>query len=474
MIAILTATLFVFCLAAVFSGMRKMRPEGFVISILAVFSVGYFGMPMIFFEYSVLQYTDRSSLEAALLMSVLFLLAVFAGYQASRGFCREQRARQGSLSALNQIFFGRPRLSFVVACASYWTYVINNTLSVYQSGGVENFIESYRSVDAIIAFVGNFGLAAMALIFAREVGGRSRAVNAILLVAYLLPIAALVSTAQRNAVLLPFIYLSAALAVTGNVRLAYRAVFGGIGVIFLLSPLLVFFRETSTVAADLSFVDSVSMFRFSEDTFMNLIQSLVDRADILYNMVFLIEHIDVAGFANAEYFSSVALKFVPGIFYAGKPIAMSSDGSITGHLSVIAWSLVRGDSSIGSLTVFGAITAYREGGWIWMMLNGFLTGVTFNVLFRAFAHGHDWKKLFYIVVFPGLCVKSVPPSFLEILTSLSGNMYIFLALVAIDLVLVELSRSRRIHKPIQPGPVLEYLGAVDAGSKGDSAKFDRP
>lgn len=445
MLAILTAILFVSCLAAAFSGMHKKRPEGFVISILALFSAGYFGVPIIFFEYSVLKYVDRSSLEAALLMSVLFLLAVFAGNRFSRGLCREQRLRRGSSSVLDRIFFGRPWLSFVLACVGYWTYVINNTLSVYQSGGVENFIESYRSIDAVIAFVGNFGLASMALVFAREVGRRSRTANAILMVAYFLPIAALVSTAQRNAVLLPFVYLSAAFAVTGHVLLAYRSVFGGIGVIFLLSPLLVFFRETSTVAVDLRFVDTVSMFRFSEGTFMILVQSLVDRADILYNMVFLIEHIDVVGFANAEYFSSVALKFVPGIFYSGKPIAMSSDGNITGHLSVIAWSLVRGDFSMGSLTVFGAITAYREGGWIWMTLNGFLTGLAFNLLFRTFVHGRDWKKLFYIMVFPGLCVKSVPPSFLEVLTSLSGIIYIFLVLATIDFLLARLSRSRRIH-----------------------------
>lgn len=435
MLNFLTTVLAAICVAPLLFGYRRARPENFVLWVLGLFSLGYFVFPLVFRDRSPLRFVDDDIVVNVVFMALLFLAAVMVGATASRFVIAKKALVIGSRSILDRVLFDNARRTFLASLVGYYVYILNATLTVYQAGGVSAYSTSYGALDAIIAFVGNMSLAVMAIIFARTMDKRSPIGNLIVLLFYLSPIVILVGTAQRNAVLLPFVYLASAVALYGRARLAFKTAIGGVVLVGLLSPILVFFRESSSLNLGMSFSDAVSVFSFGGDALEIVLMSLVDRADVLYNSVLILQNFDQVGFATSEYFYSVLWKFVPGVFFESKPMALSTTGGLDGHLSVIAWSLVKGDF-LGSVTIFGAISAYREGGWSWMFVNGLLTGLLYTLLYRKLAGQEEWKRVFYVVIFPGLCVKSVPPSLFEMMTAFSGLLYAYVLILGVDKIIL--------------------------------------
>jgi hypothetical protein len=450
MILFLTLVFTALCVWIIFDSIRGARADRLVSGVLGFFSIGYFILPLVFRERSPLETVDDRIVEKAVVMALLFLFSVQVGIRiVDTPLCSSKNASQTiELSFWDKLLFVRPKMTFFFCLIVFLIYLSKMTLTVYQAGGVGNFISSYSSWNAIIAFLGNMANAIMAVILARELGNSQRVWKIAGLALYFVPLVILIATAQRNAVLLPFVYLAVAFSIFGHTKIAYRALLGGALLIVVASPFLVFFREMSTMDFGVTFLESAQLFSDDFNSFDIFIQSLVDRADVLFNMSIVIDNINRMGFAGGEYFASVPLKFIPGILFSDKPIALSNNGSIDGHLSVMIWQFLKDDDSLGSLTIFGAITAYREGGWVWMIVNGILTGSTMTYLFQILNKSSDWKKVLYVIIFPGLCVKSVPPSFFELITSLSGLLYVYIILLLLDIVFVANTRKRKVKMSV--------------------------
>jgi hypothetical protein len=76
---------------------------------------------------------------------------------------------------------------------------------------------------------------------------------------------------------------------------------------------------------------------------------------------------------------------------------------------------------LGSLTAFGGLTAYREGGWIAVILDGLAAGALFAGIARWFGQGGTIARIYYVQFFVLFAVQKAPPCFFEALASFLGQ-----------------------------------------------------
>ncbi|WJH39662.1 hypothetical protein N7E02_23310 [Aliirhizobium terrae] len=129
-------------------------------------------------------------------------------------------------------------------------------------------------------------------------------------------------------------------------------------------------------------------------------------------------YIDITPVPGPIYYASVFLIPIPKILIPEKPYLLSVDGTFGGELSNWAWKVLNGGT--GSLTAFGGVYAYREGGWLWIGVNGLATGMFFAFLARWLGAGGTAGRFFYALLFVALAVAKVPPSFFEALAAFLG------------------------------------------------------
>ncbi len=105
---------------------------------------------------------------------------------------------------------------------------------------------------------------------------------------------------------------------------------------------------------------------------MQSFESILGRSDLISVTVYMKDYIDNVGYVGWEYYYSVLVSPVPRFLYPDKPYVLSSNGRLDGEISALAWKEIMG--GLGSLTAFGGLTAYREGGWLGVVLDGFADG----------------------------------------------------------------------------------------------------
>jgi hypothetical protein len=233
-----------------------------------------------------------------------------------------------------------------------------------------------------------------------------------------------------------------ALFLTGQTKRAVKSI--GLLVVILLavSPFAVFMRSRQLDIRGKERVLTVGEeFSYGDDAVTTSIRSIIDRADLLGNSIKLKEYIDRHGFVSWQFYYSVLVSPIPRVIFAKKPYVLSSDGTMWGEISVIAWAMDFG--GIGSLTAFGGITAYRQGGWIAVCLDGLAAGFCFTVIARWLGRGGLVANVFYIALFPLLAIKRVPPSLFEMLAELLPMLPPMFALFVVNMVLRERRRSRK-------------------------------
>jgi hypothetical protein len=72
-------------------------------------------------------------------------------------------------------------------------------------------------------------------------------------------------------------------------------------------------------------------------------------------------------------------------------------------------------SNTGSLTAFGSVIAYREGGWSWIPVNGLLAGMLIAWLLNWFQRGGLLSQAFFAMAFVNWSIRKVPPSLFEVM-----------------------------------------------------------
>lgn len=385
----------------------------FHLGVIGVFSLGYFCLPIWFKKLSPLNFFPSGEIALAVLIFLLFLVSVISGSVLGRDLVKryrpvESRRIDGFLGRYRYILSAASFAFFLVYASTHalTSYSAVNFNAYFERGGVFSGLESTLADLAL-------GYLAVTMAIAFQHRRRLEVLAHVAMLSVCLGVLLLVG--QRLAFLTPIVMVMAALAATGQRKKAVAFVFLGVVALGVISPIAVSVRqapETQTAG------QAVSNFSFGQSPGDTILQSIVDRGDLLLVTVGIKSDLDEMPRPGWVYYESVLVNPVPNTFFpSGKPYLLSSNGEPGGELSVFAWNRLHG-GGIGSLTAFGGLVAYRELGWPGVILNGFATGMLFAVVGRRVGDGGYLAKIFYVVVFVSLSVKKVPPSFWEALSSL--------------------------------------------------------
>ncbi|MCI4679534.1 O-antigen polysaccharide polymerase Wzy [Rhodoblastus acidophilus] len=398
---------------------------------IALFSLGYYPLPVLFKPLSSLAPIPDEKVFYALLIHYLFLCALVISCLGCAKLTRAVPVM--NFGALDHIAL---RHLYRLAWAAFGLYLAYIATTPRTSYGTENFDaffeqkSNFRSlVSAVAVFASGFICIAYAIASAH---GRRRAqftygAMIVLLVALALPLG------QRLAAIAPIMMLFAAMAVTRQTGRALRILAAAVIFLMAVSPFAVYLREARRDKSGefLSAPQVAGHYQVSSNPAFQSFQSIIDRSDLIFNTVFMKDYIDRTGYANWLYYYSVLVSPVPRLIFPDKPYVLSTDGAIDGEISVQAWRLAFG--SLGSLTAFGGLTAYREGGWIGVILDGLALGLLFSLLARWLGEGSFLARVFYINFFLLFAVQKVPPDFFEALAGLLGHAPLILALLIVAL-----------------------------------------
>jgi hypothetical protein len=420
--------------------MRRSRDVvDFQLGVIAIFSIGYFCLPVWFKQLSPLQYYKDGVIAKAVLLFFLFALFVVFGTWAGRLVVPVSVAfRTGSLDAV----LDRNRRWLVVAAFLWYAYYYStNELTSYAAQDFEAYFKDDGAFSAITAGTADIALGWIALNVALALRDRRRREFWLYLVLLGTCVVMLLFVGQRLAILSPIAMLMASLALTGQMKQAGKTLFLGVAALLLVSPVAVAVREAPV---NVSAEEAVSTFDYGDAPIETIFQSIIDRGDLLYVAIEMMPRIDADPLPGFAYYGSVLVNPVPSVLFPGgsKPYLLSTNGTASGELSIYAWQSLH-SSDTGSLSAFGGLVAYRELGWTGVPVNGLLTGLLFLFLYRWLGQGGLLCMVCYSSLFVSLSVKKVPPSFWEALSELMPLLPTLLAAFLLEKVLT----SNRHAKP---------------------------
>ncbi len=377
-------------------------------------------------------------------MCLLFFLFMFVGVIAGNNLLLRSPQGAFKFDLIDEFFLSHYRRIFLVGALVWLIAFVAAPSTSYGAEDFEAFFHETNALSGIIGALSGYAIAAMALAASLNFRQYGFARGAWMYVVYAGSIVLLLGTAQRLSVISPIFTLVAALAVTGGGRQSFKIIAIGLITLAFASPFLVFLREFN--AAGVSGQSKVlvvgSQFSYGNGSlFETLLRSIMQRSDLLEVFVYLKKYIDASGTASVNYFSSFLFSFVPKFIFPTKPYPLSDDGTIWGSISVIAWNLLQGDST-GSLTAFGAISAYWEGGWGWLPVNGVLTGLSFSLIFAVLGRGGAVARWMFTSIFVTVCIKNAPPSFLELWSYLAANIYTIISIAIANSLLFVIKREK--------------------------------
>ncbi len=385
------------------------------LGILSVFSIGYYVLPILVMRPYLASF-DSSDISLALVMQVEFQVSIFFGVLL--GFRLFPRPVGFKIERLDSWFAENYRVVFISAFIVYLVVTGLYAQTSYEAD--DNYLYFVDRDPMMSIWAGTTGLclALLALGFAMELKSGRKPIAWAFGCAIFITVGLSLSLAQRLATIMPLAMVLAALFVTKQRVAAFRWCLLIVFVLLLSSPFMVFMRETTfNSRGSERTVTAGKEFSFGDNALISSAESIIDRADLLGNSIKLKTYVDSDGYVGWMYYYSVLVSPIPRLLLANKPYVMSNDGTIWGHLSVIAWRMDSGGfGAIGSVTAFGAITAYSQGGWIAVALDGVADGLLIVFLARWLGEGGMLAQLVYIILLPVLTIKRVPPSFLESLT----------------------------------------------------------
>jgi hypothetical protein len=398
--------------------------------VLAVFSIGYFPLPVLFKPMTDLVGYEDDQIAVALLIHWLFLLSVIGGAAAMKKF--GPTVRPLSFGALDA-FVARKRYSIAtLAFAMQVAYAATGPATSYATEDFTAYFEEKSLIFSILAAGSGLCVGFVAVSYARAASERSLrakwAFGAMLvaIVALTLPLG------QRLAVLTPVMIALAAMSATQQVKKAFRILVIAVAVLAIVSPFAVYLREARRTHSGqfLSASDVVQDYQLSDNPFSQSFQSILNRSDLVMNTIVMKDYIDRTEYVGLPYYYSVIVSPVPRFLYPGKPYILSANGKIDGEISVLAWRVMVG--GLGSLSAFGGLTAYREGGWAAILVDGLADGAFFFVIARWLGGGGWVARILYANFFVMFVVGKAPSDFFESLTAFLGQVPVMIVLYLIS------------------------------------------
>lgn len=441
--SILGTLYFVICMTLLLRMIIVRTLQSIHLGVLSLFSIGYMIVPLLMKDEAGLAKYDPDTIAEALCIHFLYFLALLSGFTVvtrARGIRAFKSQGLDTLIEAHrvQIFFG----CFIV----YLLFFFSTDLTSYSSDDFESFFHDRSPYAALLATLVGYSQALMAVTFALAARRSPRPMVIAMALAFGVMIVLLLSAGQRLAVVAPCIMLFVAFSTFGMKRHGFRILAGSVAILLLLSPFAVYLREASALATGKAkILEVASGFSYGDNMATTALKSIAERADLLANTVVLKDYIDRDEYVGAEYYYSVFISPVPRILLGDKPYPVSSDGTMAGEISNLAWRIIVGWST-GSLTAFGAITAYRQGGWLALVLDGLLVGAMGALLCRKLAGGGVAGGVFYVLILPLMVVKRVPASLMEALADILPMLPVFLFLVAVNWLLERRTRPRYVRR----------------------------
>ena len=208
----------------------------------ALFSIGYYGLPMLLIERSTLRYLPEAEISATIGMALLFLLGMLAGIatQASRSVGSMSGFRLSHLDSLLEKHWWP---GAIASNAIIIAYSALRTQTFYQVASVDDFIAGRSAFEGLLGFASTFAQAFSALYFVRALVQGNKLRIAVAGAAILIQIMLVMGAGQRLILITPVLLVMAAMVVSRNFRLVGATV--GVGVAFLLviSPFTVAIRS---------------------------------------------------------------------------------------------------------------------------------------------------------------------------------------------------------------------------------------
>ena len=402
-----------------------------MMGILGLFSVGFYVLPALFPERAGLSQVNYEDLTVVVFMALVFFFAIILGVLYGEFRFINKSTKSYNTPFLDFIFFNNYKTLFYLNFLLWLAYYFTNDLSSYNAEDLDAYYNNRSVYAGILGSLANIFLAILSVSLAIAIKKKSK--NRILMIpCFVIVILLLMVTAQRLNVITPIFMFVAALAIYNNFKLGIRVI--GFGILFLviISPIMVFLRELNDVNSKEDMFEASSEYT-SENAIESSFNSILERADLYYVMIHLKKHFDspLTNFDHYQYYSSILGSFLPRIIVGEKSQVLSDNGKLSGETSVLAWNIIIG-KDIGSLSAFGAITAYREGGWLWVIVNGFLTGLMYVWVFSFFCKGGHLGKVLFISIFVSLCVKQVPPSFFYLIVFIKPTIIMAMVLFLIN------------------------------------------
>lgn len=435
---ILIALIFaVFCLVCMAVVVRRPNIYTAFIAVSALFSLGYYAMPMVLIDRSELRYLPESELVAVITMALMFFVSLVAGFAAMRRIGWQAPAMQLPAldTMLERYWWGGAILSNAITIA----YNATATLTFYQTQAVEEFVAQRSVFSALLSFFAMFAKALAACYLARSIVERSIVKIVFCLACMFVQVAQVIGGANRLLFITPMVLAFAAIIAMRQFRTAGIVLSSTIAALLVFSPFAVALRagawnSTQDIQA--------KTFTYGQDPVDTVLQSIVDRGDILNSMAMLKTYTDRNGRVGLPYYMSVAVIPIPRAIFPDKPAILSADGRQETEASVLVWRLKMGNS-LGSLTAFGAVVAYREGGWGWVPVNGVLAGALFAIFLGVFGRGGIIGHAFFAMAFLSWAIQKVPPSLMEAMATVMTYLPLVFGLYAINWVLMQASSLRR-------------------------------
>lgn len=407
------------------------------LGVLGAFSLGYYPLPVLFKSLSNLDYYREDTIFAALSIHYLFLVFLIIGAITGRRLVLLKAPLV--LPAMDSVFRDYRLPLSLAAFAIYLTYFSTQRLTSYSADDFEAFFQDRGPFFAIIAMLGHMSLAYLAVSLAAcwKAGDRLGLLVTGSMFAFCVAIT--VTLGQRLIIISPIFILLASLYASGQRRRAMRLLAVGVAVLLLVSPLAVYIRSTSYERQGTG-ESALQNFKYEGGLVESSFRSIVDRADLIYVTIAMKPYIDAAPAPGFIYYLSVLLIPIPRLIIPDKPYLLSVDGTVGGELSNWSWIVLNGGT--GSLTAFGGLYAYREGGWVWLCINGMLTGLFYAFLARWLGGGGFVGRFFYALLFVDLAVAKVPPSLFEALAAVLGVFPFVLVPIILSFVWKHLPRRR--------------------------------
>lgn len=392
----------------------------------ALFSVGYYGLPMLLVERSTLRYVPEADVVAVILMALMYMVFLLLGVWFLVTKLRPTQAL--SLPVLDYMM-DRCWWTFAIISNSIVIYYFSTrTFSFYQLENIDEFYYQQSPLSGVVAFISGIAQALTAVYAARALDSRDRLKIVFCAAGLLIQLYLAAKGANRLLFITPMLLVLGALVTRGRFRMAGIALASTVGALLVFSPVAVAMRAGSwNSTQDIQ----AQSFDYGDNPFETILQSIIDRGDLLYNMATLKTYVDRNGYVSWNYYWSVFSIPVPRYFYPNKPFVLSDDGTKDTEISILAWHLLVGPTT-GSLTAFGSIVAYREGGWPWIPVNALLAGGLFAWLLLVFARGGTLGQAFATFSFTQWSVRKVPPSLFEALADVMTYLPIIVALIVAE------------------------------------------